>query len=316
MASSADPSSGPTGPGSVAGTSGLPAGFADTFASRWVDVGSLRLHAVVGGDGAPLLLIAGWPQTWYAWRLVMPALARGHTVVAVDTRGVGLSGKPTDGYDVGTLAADLVELMQALGHDRFAVFGHDVGMWIGYALAADFPHRVDRLALAEALIPGLSPSPPVLDTQDVVDRLWHFMFNRIDGLPEQLVRGREDVFLRWQFEHKAVHALDEAAIAHYVDSVRRDPGALRASFAFYRAITEDIAQNVVRAATPLPMPVLTVAGDGATGRLVEQSIVPVASEVRSVVVPDCGHYPAEEAPEATLAAATEFFAPWRGTRGR
>jgi pimeloyl-ACP methyl ester carboxylesterase len=99
----------------------------------------LRQHAVIGGDGPPLLLVHGWPQTWYAWRLVMPALARDFQVIAVDQRGIGLSDRPQDGYDTGTLAGDLVALMDALGHQRFAMVGHDTGMWIGYALAADHP---------------------------------------------------------------------------------------------------------------------------------------------------------------------------------
>ena len=130
----------PQGPGSVSGAPNLPPGFTDTFTSRYVDTGGLRQHVVTGGEGPPLLLVHGWPQTWYAWRLVMPALARDFFVVAPDQRGTGLSGKPADGYDTGTLAGDLVALMGALGHERFAVVGHDTGHFISYALAADHPH--------------------------------------------------------------------------------------------------------------------------------------------------------------------------------
>ena len=174
-----------SGPGSAAGTPGLADGFSDIFTSRIVDIGDgVHLHAVVGGQGPPLLLLAGWPQTWYAWRLIMPALARDYTVIAPDPRGVGLSDKPAHGYDLATLASDLVALMATLGHQRFAMFGHDVGMWTGYALAADYPERVERLALAEAIIPGLAPSPLVFAPHDVNTRLWHFMFNRLDGLNE------------------------------------------------------------------------------------------------------------------------------------
>src|SRR5918912_1102363 len=137
----------------------LPAGFTDTFTSRYIDTGELRLHAVMGGDGPPLLLVHGWPENWYAWRLLMPALARDFQVIAVDQRGIGLTDKPEGGYDTGTLAADLLALMDALGHQRFAVLGHDTGMPIGYALAADHPHRVERLAVAEAALPGIGKSP-------------------------------------------------------------------------------------------------------------------------------------------------------------
>jgi len=132
----------PTGPGSVSGAPNLPAGFTGTFKSVYVNIGLLRLHAVIGGDGPPLL-VHGWPETWYAWRLLMPALARGFSVVAVDQRGIGLSDIPAGGYDTGTLASDLVALMDALGHRRFAVAGHDTGLWIGYALAADGAGPVD-----------------------------------------------------------------------------------------------------------------------------------------------------------------------------
>ena len=122
----------PQGPGSVSGAPNVPAGFTGTFTSRYVDTGDLRLHAVTGGDGPPLLLVHGWPQTWYAWRMLMPALARDFSVVAVDQRGIGLSDKPQDGYDTGTLASDLVKLMDALGHQRFALYGTDVGMRQAY----------------------------------------------------------------------------------------------------------------------------------------------------------------------------------------
>jgi pimeloyl-ACP methyl ester carboxylesterase len=163
----------PEGPGSVSGAPNLPQGFTATFTSRYIDTGELRQHVVSSGDGPPLLLVHGWPQTWYAWRLVMPALARDFTVIAPDQRGTGLSGKPADGYDTGTLAADLVALMDALGHQRFAVAGHDTGMWIGYALAADHPGRIDRLAVAETPLPGVSPSPPLFANAHLNNALWH-----------------------------------------------------------------------------------------------------------------------------------------------
>ena len=140
-ATAAQASSGgvPTGPGSVLGAPNLPAGFANTFASRYVDANGVRLHAVVGGKGRPLLLVHGWPQTWYQWRLVMPALAHDFEVIAVDQRGIGLSDKPESGYDDGAQANDMVALMETLGHRRFAMVGFDTGMPIAYALAADHP---------------------------------------------------------------------------------------------------------------------------------------------------------------------------------
>jgi pimeloyl-ACP methyl ester carboxylesterase len=103
----------PAGPRLLSGAPNLPAGFTDTFTSRFVDTGEVRLHAVIGGDGPPLLLIHGWPGSWYYWRLVMPALARDFEVIVVDQRGIGLSDKPEEGYDTASLANDLVGLMVA-----------------------------------------------------------------------------------------------------------------------------------------------------------------------------------------------------------
>ena len=141
----------PEGPGSVSGAPHLPEGFTHTFTSHYIQAGDVRLHAVIGGDGPPLLLVHGWPQTWYAWRMIMPVLARDFQVIAVDQRGIGLSDKPTTGYDSGSQANDMVALMDALGHKRFAMYGTDTGMPIAYAVAADHPDRLDRLVVSEAV---------------------------------------------------------------------------------------------------------------------------------------------------------------------
>lgn len=287
----------------------LPAGFADVFTSRLVEVDGLRLHAVTGGDGPALLLVGGWPQTWFAWREVMPALARRHTVVAVDSRGAGLSDKPDDGYDSGTLAADLVALMGALGHDRFDVVGHDIGTWTSYALAADHPERVGRLAIVEALIPGLTPSPPVFSAAAVNQKLWQFGFNRLAELNEQLVRGRERLFFGWQFATKAATptAIPDHAVDVYVDAITTDPRALRASFAYYRALDETIVQNEQRSKTRLTLPVLAVGGALWSGAGAAQTMRLAADDVTAVVLEGCGHYPAEEQPTQFTEVLEDFL---------
>ncbi|MGW2288128.1 alpha/beta fold hydrolase [Streptomyces phaeochromogenes] len=288
----------------------LPDGFTDVFTGRFVEVNGLRLHAVTGGDGPALLLIGGWPQTWYAWREVMPALARRHTVVAVDSRGAGLSDKPDDGYDAGTLSADLVALMAALGHDRFDVVGHDIGTWTGYALAADHPERVDRLAIVEAVIPGLTPSPPFFGPAAANLRLWQFGFNRLDDLNEELVRGRERLFFGWQFATKAATptAIPAYAVDVYVDAITADPRALRASFACYRALDETIAQNEQRSKTRLSLPVLALGGALWSGTSAAQTMRLAADDVTGVVLDDCGHYPAEEQPARFAEILEDFLA--------
>jgi hypothetical protein len=195
---------GPKGVGSVSGAPQLPAGFTDTFSSRFIEAGDLRMHAVIGGSGPPLLLVHGWPQTWYAWRMVMPALARNFQVIAVDQRGIGLSDKPGGGYDSTTLAGDLVALMNALGHDRFAVYGTDVGMPLAFALAADHSERVARLIVSEASLPGVTPSPPLFLPPEANERLWHLTFNQLPAkVNEALVKGREEIFFGAEFDASA-----------------------------------------------------------------------------------------------------------------
>jgi pimeloyl-ACP methyl ester carboxylesterase len=301
----------PEGPGSVAGAPNLPEGFTGTFSSRYIDTRHLRQHVVTGGDGPPLLLVHGWPQTWYAWRLVMPTLARDFHVIAPDQRGTGLSGKPEDGYDTGTLAGDLVALMDALGHQRFAVAGHDTGMWIGYALAADHPDQVARLAVAETPLPGVSPSPPLFANAHLNNALWHFAFNRLAAVNDQLVAGREDVCFGWQFATKAARPLPDYAVRHYIDTLAADPDALHASFAIYRALDATIAQNQQRKTRRLTLPVLGIGGAKSLGDQVADTMKLAADDVQTLVIPGCGHHPPEEAPGETLAALTAFLAPYR-----
>jgi pimeloyl-ACP methyl ester carboxylesterase len=306
--------SGPQGPGSVTGAPNLPAGFTDAFTSRYVQTGEVRLHAVIGGDGPPLLLVHGWPESWYAWRLVMPALARDFTVIAVDQRGIGLSDKPADGYDTGTLAGDLVGLMDALGHDRFSVVGHDTGFAIGYALAADHPERVDRIALAE--IPGPpSPaaSPPVFVPSFVNNKLWHIPFNRVEGIPEQLITGREDIYFGYEFAIQG-GTLPADLIAYYVSLVS-NPDSLRGSLGFYRGLDATLAQNSERTSLPLPMPVLAIGGAASYGDHVGDAMKPLANDVQTVVIAGAGHWVAEEAPDELLAALTDFLSPVRDASG-
>src|SRR6201990_605405 len=251
----------PQGPGSSSGAPTPPAGFTGTFTSRFVDTGDLRLHAVTGGDGPPLLLVHGWPQLWYAWRMLMPALARGFSVVAGAQRAIGLSDKPQDGYDTGTLASDLVKLMGALGHQRFALYGTDVGMPIAYALAADHPGRVDRLAVSEAPLPGISPSPPLFLPPPLNARLWHLTFNQLPDINEQLVTGREDIFFGAEFDASAgTNKLPPEVVKYYIDILAASPGALRGSFGIYRAFPAIIAQNEQRKTRPLALHVLVCGG--------------------------------------------------------
>src|SRR5690242_8742801 len=300
----------PEGPGSVSGAPNLPAGFTNTFTSRYVETGELRLHAVTGGNGPPLLLVHGWPQTWYAWRMLMPALARDFTVIAVDQRGIGLSDKPQSGYDAATLANDLVALMDVLGHQRFALYGTDVGMPIAYALAADHRDRVDRLAVSEAPLPGISPSPPLFLPPQLNAMLWHLAFNQLPEINEQLVTGREDIFFGAEFDASAgTNKLPDETVRYYIDTLK-DPDHLRGSFEFYRAIPATSAQNEKRKERPLTLPVLAIGGAESSGEGPGNTMKLAADDVQTVVLPGSGHWVAEQAPEQLLVALTTFLAPY------
>jgi pimeloyl-ACP methyl ester carboxylesterase len=303
----------PEGPGSVSGAPHLAAGFTDTFTSRFIDTGQLRLHAVTGGGGPPLLLVHGWPQTWYAWRMLMPTLARDFQVVAVDQRGIGLTDKPQDGYDTATLAGDLAALMDALGHQQFALYGTDVGMPIAYALAADHRDRVERLVVSEAPLPGVTPSPPLFLPPPLNARLWHLAFNQLPAeVNEALVRGREDIFFGAEFDASAgTNKLPEDAVKYYIDTLAADPEALRGSFGFYRAIPTTTAQNQQRKERRLTLPVLAIGGGESSGDMVGATMQLVADDVQTVILAGSGHWVAEQAPEELLAALTAFLAPYR-----
>jgi len=192
--------------------------------------------------------------------------------------------------------------------------GHDIGMWTGFAMAHDQPGRIERIALGEALIPGISESPPLLpEGRWLSDFLWHFNFNRARDVNERLVEGREEIYFGHQFATKAgsPDGVPAYAQAFYIEQLRRSPEALRASFDYYRALDESIPQNQERARQRrLTSPVLAFAGELACGGSVEAELKTVADNVRSVIIAGSGHYPAEEKPAATLEALQAFFAPY------
>jgi len=191
------------------------------------------------------------------------------------------------------------------------VAGHDTGMWIGYALAADHPGHVDRLAVAEAAMPGVSASPPLFGSTQANNQLWHFAFNRLAEVNEQLAAGREDIYFGFQFA-KAANKLPDYVVRHYVDALAADPNALRGSFAAYRALDDTIAQNGRRKERRLTLPVLAIGGALGIGEGAANTMKLAADDVQSVVIPGSGHYCLEEAPDQVLAALTAFLAPYRG----
>jgi pimeloyl-ACP methyl ester carboxylesterase len=262
---------------------------------------------VIGGDGPPLLLVHGWPQNWYQYRLIMPALAANFRLIAVDQRGMGLTSKPKVGYDPATLANDLAELMDVLGHEQFALLGFDTGMVISYALAADHRDRVTRLAVGESVVPGITPSPPLFVPQPAVSHVFHLLFNRLSELPEALVRGRERDFFGFVYAAEAGTPLPDYAVCYYSDGFASSRRALRGSFAFYRAWDMAVQQNMERAKQKLTIPVLALGGEFGLGDSPALAMAVVAENVQGVKIPKSGHFIAEENPQAVLDAVSAFL---------
>ncbi|MFD4837518.1 alpha/beta fold hydrolase [Achromobacter sp. NPDC058515] len=279
---------------------------ADACTHQYVNVNGNRIHCAIAGRGTPVLLIPGWPQTWYTWRHIMAALAQaGYLAIAVDPPGTGDSDRPADGYDTGAVAATLHQLMSQLGHARYQVVGHDIGMWVAYALASDFPAAVSRLALTEAVIPGLAPAPTIFAPPEENIFLWHFMFNQLNDLPETLIAGRERAYLTYMFD-KWSHRRDRVAADVYIDAYS-SPGGLRGGFSYYRAIPETIRQNTLRATRKLEMPTLAIGAEHATRDAPLVTMRENARDLQGAIIPDCGHFVTEECHEAFLEHLLPFL---------
>ncbi|OLU25550.1 hypothetical protein BVH03_18090 [Pseudomonas sp. PA15(2017)] len=283
------------------------AAFASIFEHRMQGAAGERLHYVIGGRGTPILLVPGWPQTWYAWRKTMLALAKHYTVVAVDPPGLGDSDKPYGGYETDSVARRLHELTQALGWERFDFVGHDVGVWIGYAYTSLFSQQVRRLALLDATVPGLAPAQIYAFEPERISKNWHFFFLAQADLPEALISGREHAFLSWLFHAKSANSdwLEPQALAEYVRCYSA-PGAWRAAASYYRALFDSMAQNHMHARKRLEMPVLAMGGEAALGGMMESMMRQVADNVTGVIAP-CGHYIPEEAPDFVVGHLLEFL---------
>jgi len=292
-----------------------PATFWEQFHHDAVAVKGVRLHFVEGGSGAPIFLVPGWPQSWYAWRYVMPLFtAAGRRVIALDPRGMGDSDRPASGYEMRTVAADLHGFVEALGltaNGPIDVVGHDIGTWIGYFYASEWPDDVKRLAVFDAAIPGITPPPPAsIPSTEVNLKTWHFAFNRLDDLPEILLQGREREFLTWLFRVKSTRpwTITAADLDEYV-RINAAPGATRAALSYYRHKLgpEGLAHSRARAERKLAIPMLAFGAESGVGTMLLDTMRLVATDVRGGVFEGCGHYMPEEAPRAVADQVISFM---------
>jgi pimeloyl-ACP methyl ester carboxylesterase len=280
-----------------------------TFTHRMATVNnSTQIHYVIGGQGDPVVLLHGWPETWYAWRHIMPALAQNYTVIAPDLRGLGDSSKPTTGYDGKTVAEDIHQLVTQLGFNTIYLVGHDIGTWVAYPYAAEHPAEVEKLVIMEVPPPGFWPPPVPLP--------WWFSFHQTPDVPETLVQGKEMEYLSWHLRGLAYNpsAITQEAINEYVSRYSA-PGGMRAGFEYYRAFQENVMQNQNYSQTMLPMPVLALGGSYIPvlgGNITVPSIVygmqQLAENVTGIRVPNSGHFIAEEQPQFVIDQLANFFA--------
>lgn len=269
-------------------------------------VNDVRLHYVMAGQGEPVVLLHGWPQTWYEWRRIIPALAQRYTVIAPDMRGLGDSSKPATGYDKRTVADDIYQLVLQLGLTRLFLVGHDWGGPVAYAYACAHPDDVRRLVILDVMVPGagLEQIPQAAPRGG----LWHLSFHGVRDLPEALITGREHLYLSWFYRTAAYNPT--AITAEEVDEYVRcyaAPGGLRAGFEYYRALWQDVEHNKEHAKTRLKMPVLALGGERGFGSRTVRSMQELAENVRGGVIERCGHWIAEERPDYLIEQLLSFF---------
>jgi pimeloyl-ACP methyl ester carboxylesterase len=277
-----------------------------------VDVGGTRIHYVTCGSGPAVLLLHGWPQTWYEWRRVADALPD-FTVVMPDLRGFGYSAKPVAGYDAATMAADIHGLVSTLELDDVTVVGHDWGGVFGYHYATSYPERVSALGIVEMVLPGVGMMEEAMQPRPGGQFLWHMGFQSVPDLPELLVRGNERTYLQWFFEHFAYDpsAIGAADLEEYVSAITQ-VGALRAGMGVYRAYFETAERVARHATTPLEIPVVAYGGDTCLGELTLTSVRAVAPDAEGGVIPRCGHWAPEERPAFVADVVRQLVA--RGPR--
>lgn len=282
----------------------------DGFKRGFTTVSGVRLHYVMGGkaDGDAVVLFPGFPQSWYAWRKIMPALGKKYRVIALDLPGQGDSDRPANGCDTSGAATLVRGLLEKLGVESHYVVAHDVGAWVAYPYTVTNRKSVLGLVILDTGIPGISLPDALPWSSDVAWRTWHVAFHNVADLPEALIEGKEDVYLRWFLERKAANpqVFSDADFQEYLRVFLSN--GLKGGLAYYRAVSVSAEQNRALAQQPkLEMPVLAVRADqGSMPDLVAQ-LQKVASHVQGTAIESCGHYLAEEQPEALLRELLGFF---------
>jgi pimeloyl-ACP methyl ester carboxylesterase len=270
--------------------------------SKFAEANGVKLHYLVTGQGDPVLLLHGFGQSSQMWRPLMRELAKNHTVIAADLRGAGQSDAPLEGYTKSAMARDMHALMMELGYQKVSVVGHDIGMMVTYAYAAQFPNDVQKIVLLEALLPGVGEW-----TRTWPRDQWHMHF--WGKTPEALVQGRERIYLEhfWNdFAADPAKSVPEADRKVYAAEYAR-PNHVRAGMEWFRLLAEDAKEFHEYAAKPLTLPMLVLAGEKGSGEALVKQAQLIDTDVQGAVVPNAGHWLMEEAPGYVIPRIVEFL---------
>jgi pimeloyl-ACP methyl ester carboxylesterase len=276
---------------------------AGAIESRFGEVDGIKIHYLTAGHGPAVILLHGYTQTSRMWRPLIPKLSGKFTVIAPDLPGIGDSEIPKNGLDMKTSAIRIHTLMKSLGISKARVVGHDIGLMVAYAYAAQFPSDVEKLVVMDAFLPGV----PGWELAYNDPNMWHFRFH--GSTPEALVEGREKIYFAYFWNDLAAdgkRSLPEADRASYVAAYSR-PGRMRAGWAYFASWPDTAKDFAQMAQTQLTMPVLSIAGEKASAAILGPQMKRVATNVKVIELKGSGHWLMEERPEETMAALVEFL---------
>jgi pimeloyl-ACP methyl ester carboxylesterase len=275
----------------------------ETIASRTAEINGVKLHYFTAGHGTPLILLHGYAETSLMWKPIIPQLAKRFTVIAPDLPGIGDSDIPADGLDMKSAAVRIHDLVKSLGVQKAEVVGHDIGLMVAYAYAAQFPAEVSKLVLMDAFLPGVAGWEAVYNNPGI----WHFRFN--GPTPEALVKSRERIYFDYFWNDFAAdknHSIPEADRKAYAAAYAR-PGRMHAGWAYFVSFLQAAKDFAQLSQTKLTMPVLTIGGDKSLGEALGQQAKLVATDATVVVLKNTGHWVLEENPQATTEALEKFL---------
>ena len=275
----------------------------ETIVSRTAEIDGAKLHYMTAGHGTPLILLHGYAESSLMWKPIIPVLAERFTVIAPDLPGIGDSDIPADGLDMKNSAVRIHDLAKSLGVQKAEVVGHDIGLMVAYAYAAQFPTEVVKLVLMDAFLPGVEGWEAVYNNPAI----WHFRFN--GPTPEALVQGRERAYFDYfwnDFAADKTHSIPEADRKAYAAAYAR-PGRMHAGWAYFVSFLQAAKDFAQLSRTQLTMPVLTIGGDKSLGEALGQQAKLVATDATVVVLKNTGHWVLEEKPKETTEALQKFL---------